>query len=156
MSTKFQNSIFSSFSKSFYNVFLIFLAASFYELCSFFFISNISGEQLLSFILLCLFLQTVLPIFFNKKYIVALKTSVLYSSVFIFLMSLELLAKLDCSILKLSNSLNSSLKPFHFSNELYFLSSDSLNVYFTYAVDGISIYFLILTTFLTPICILVS
>jgi NADH-quinone oxidoreductase subunit M len=119
-------------------------------------ITPMPGSLLLSLILLLLFLQLIFTLFINRKYIIELKTAVLYNSLFIFLLSTELLEKLDTSLSTTFYINQDNVKPFSFNGELPFLSSDSLNVYFTYAVDGISIYFVILTTFLTPICILVS
>ena len=77
----------------------------------------------------------------------------LYSSVLLFLASLKIYERLGFMLLTFNST---NYKTFFFTGEVSSLSSSALNVYYTVGIDGISVYFLLLTTFLTPICILIS
>ena len=96
---------------------------------------------LLIIILLIIF---ILFIYFIPKYkLLLIKKLSLYFSFIIFALTLLLLV-----------SFNNNIENFVFVKHIPWLSL--FNIYYSMGVDGISIFFIILTAFLTPICILVS
>ena len=79
----------------------------------------------------------------SRQNISIIKTSALYTSLLVFIMSLYLWAAFD----------NSTAK-FQYVEVYNWIGSSNINFYL--GIDGISLFFVILTTLLIPICILAS
>ena len=82
-------------------------------------------------------------LFIPSRYTSIIKTSALYTSLVVFILSLYLWAAFD----------NSTAK-FQFVESYEWIGSTNINFYL--GIDGISLFFVILTTLLIPICILAS
>lgn len=93
------------------------------------------------FILVIFFLMFLIPAFNKNTWI--LKIFSFYSSVFIFIFSLFLWVFFNN--LKLSEQIYS-----------FILWTSSLNIFYSVGLDGLSLFFVLLTTFLIPLCILSS
>jgi NADH:ubiquinone oxidoreductase subunit 4 (subunit M) len=85
----------------------------------------------------------VILLFVPGKYTGIIKTSALYISLLVFIMSLYLWAAFD----------NLTAK-FQYVEVYHWIGSSNINFYL--GIDGISLFFVILTTLLIPICILAS
>ena len=90
-------------------------------------------------IVLAIFLLFFIP----KQKKLLIKNIGLISSFFVFLVSIQIWILFDNSTAKLQ-----------FRNDLSWLSP--ININFVFGYDGISIFFLLLTTLLIPICLLTS
>ena len=101
-----------------------------------------SVNILLNIILLLVFFIGLL-LMIPKHQIVLIKQLTLFFSLVIFLFSLFLWI-----------FFNNEIGNFVFVTQIPWLTS--LNIYYSLGVDGISLFFIILTAFLTPICILIS
>ncbi len=99
--------------------------------------------NLLVWILIFLFVFIILLIFIPQHKIILLKTLSLYFTLFIFILSLFLWFFFN-------NENNNFVFVYHFSWISFF------NIYYSLGIDGISIFFIILTALLIPFCILVS
>jgi len=94
--------------------------------------------------LICLpLVVAVILLFVPSRYTSIIKTSALYTSLVVFILSLYLWAAFD----------NSTAK-FQFVESYEWIGSSNINFYL--GIDGISLFFVILTTLLIPICILAS
>ena len=99
--------------------------------------------NLLVWILIILFFFIILLIFIPQHKIRLLKVLSLYFTLFIFILSLFLWFFFN-------NENNTFIYIYHFSWISFF------NIYYSLGIDGISIFFIILTTLLIPFCILIS
>jgi len=94
--------------------------------------------------LICLpLIVAFILLFVPSRYTSIIKTSALYTSLVVFILSLYLWAAFD----------NSTAK-FQFVESYEWIGSSNINFYL--GIDGISLFFVILTTLLIPICILAS
>lgn len=94
--------------------------------------------------LICLpLIVAFILLFIPSRYTSIIKTSALYTSLVVFILSLYLWAAFD----------NSTAK-FQFVESYEWIGSTNINFYL--GIDGISLFFVILTTLLIPICILAS
>lgn len=108
----------------------------------FYYIQKFMSNNLFLIILLILPLVTITILFFlkNEQFI---KNFSIFMSFFIFLMSLPLWILFD-----------KSTSNFQYILKIEWISQFNLN--FFLGIDGISLFFIILTTFLIPICMLIS
>lgn len=107
------------------------------------FFSNIFSADILFYIVLLLILFIIILIFMPNNNDILIKQAALLFSSIIFLMTLILWL-----------FYNNEIGNFVYVIHLPWLSI--FNIYYSLGVDGISIFFIILTAFLTPICILIS
>ncbi len=106
-------------------------------------ILNVKSCYLLFFIIILLFFFIITILFLPKKYIIIIKQLSLFYSLLILGLTLILWV-----------SFNNELGNFVYVIHLPWL--DFFNIYFSIGIDGISIFFIILTAFLIPLCILTS
>ena len=102
-----------------------------------------SSVNLLLYIIVFLFIFILIIIFVPKTEIKLIKQLSLSFSLVIFLLTLILWI-----------FFNNELGNFVFVSHIPWLSN--FNIYYSIGIDGISIFFIILTAFLTPICMLIS
>lgn len=120
----------------------------FYFLFCFFFFTLIDVQSFFLLFFYFLLFQILVLFFIPKSNRQLLKDISLYTSLFAFLISLIFFVRL----LKVENG--ALFDQFQF---LYtFNWSKALNISYSVGIDGLSLFFILLTTFLTPICILVS
>ena len=100
-------------------------------------------HSILSSLILMPIIGAVILLFVPGKYTGIIKTSALYISLLVFIMSLYLWAAFD----------NLTAK-FQYVEVYHWIGSSNINFYL--GIDGISLFFVILTTLLIPICILAS
>ena len=105
--------------------------------------TNIFSVDILFYIILLLAVFIITLIFVPNNNIILIKQLALIYSCIIFILTLLLWI-----------FFNNELGNFVYVIHLPWLSI--FNIYYTLGVDGISVFFIILTTFLTPICILIS
>lgn len=115
--------------------------------CKLFFFGSFDTFLILFLVISPLIVSFILFFIPNYK-IYILKQVSLVGSFLIFLLSLSFHFFFNFSEL----SLNGFQMQFSFN----FLLIDSLNLYYSIGIDGLSIWFIILSTFLIPLCILVS
>jgi len=92
---------------------------------------------------LILFVGSFLLIFIPKNNVNFIKNFALFISLFVFLYSLLLWINFDYSCTK-----------YQFSTNFIWISSSNIN--FSLGLDGVSLFFIVLTTFIFPLCILSS
>lgn len=95
--------------------------------------------MLITLLLFCL-ISTILLIFIDLKYVRILSFNL---TLFLFLYSLNLLFFFD-------PFLNS------YQYQFYITWGDFFNIYYSIGIDGLSLFFVLLTTFLMPFCLLLS
>ena len=95
--------------------------------------------MLITLLFLCLF-SAISLLFVDLKYIRSLS---FYSTLLLFLYSLNLLFFFD---------------PFlsSYQYQFYITWGDFFNIYYSIGIDGLSLFFVLLTTFLMPFCLLLS
>ena len=101
------------------------------------------SHSILSSLILMPVIGAVILLFVPKKYTGIIKTSALYISLLVFILSLYLWAAFD----------NLTAK-FQYVEVYQWIGSSNINFYL--GIDGISLFFIVLTTLLIPICILAS
>ncbi len=109
--------------------------------------------SLLLLVLLTPLLGCVILFFISNSNQLLIKTISLNISIITFLLSLLLWVEFDNSTAKFQFTQNFSLVR-HTNYEIHEMQNSTLN--FIIGVDGISLFFIILTSFLIPICILVA
>ena len=101
------------------------------------------SHSILSSLILMPVIGAVILLFVPSKYTGIIKTSALYISLLVFILSLYLWAAFD----------NLTAK-FQYVEVYQWIGSSNINFYL--GIDGISLFFIVLTTLLIPICILAS
>ena len=99
--------------------------------------------QLLNFLLICPLIGALVIAFIPSWNIRFIKTYALFISITNFIASLSVWLLFDTSTAK-----------FQFVDRIAWLPFLNMNVYI--GIDGISLFFIILTTFLVPVCLLVG
>ena len=107
------------------------------------FLFNSMYHSVLSTLICLPLVVAFILLFIPSRYTSIIKTSALYTSLVVFILSLYLWAAFD----------NSTAK-FQFVESYEWIGSTNINFYL--GIDGISLFFVILTTLLIPICILAS
>ena len=129
-------------------LFIDFLSLIFYFIFCFFFFTFLDVTTFFLFFFYFLIFQVFILLLIPKKNKQLLRNLSFKMSLFSFFLSLFFFLRL----MKVTNS--NLYDAFQF---LYtFNWSSSLNISYSIGIDGLSIFFLLLTTFLIPICILVS
>lgn len=106
-------------------------------------LGTVFSSKLLLYIIISLLLFIIILILIPIKYIELIKQLSLLFSLIIFILTILLWI-----------FYNNELGNYVYVIDLQWLSI--YNVYYTLGIDGISIFFIILTTFLIPLCILIS
>lgn len=99
--------------------------------------------MMLQIIFFIIFIGLLTILLIPQKELKFIKILALFISSIVFISSLLIFVFFDCN--------NSRFQQF---SELTYFNSNFLNIEFVFAVDGISLYFIILTTFLTFLCVI--